>query len=113
MDNIFLELIRQIPNAAAVIVTVYLFLQDRQRAEESRVANAKELEAERRTHELQINNMWAQFLKNLSDDNAKNLKEIIEEIHRHEDASRERYDRLKITQQLHQAAQKKRIRQGS
>ncbi len=109
MDPIIAKLIEQVPNAAAVILTVYLFLQDRQKAEATRAINAKAFEAERRAHELQINNMWAQFFKNLTDENAKNIKEIVQEIHDHDDASKERYKRMKVTQELRKAASEKTV----
>jgi len=107
MENILFELVKQIPNAAAVILTVWLFLRAQREAEETRVDNAAKLEAERRTHEMQVNDMWAEFLKKLSADNALSVKQLVDEIHRHESASKERYDRMRITQKLSQAYQQK------
>ncbi len=107
MENILLEIAKQVPNAVAVIVTVWLFLNAQTKAEESRVANAKALEAERQKHEQAINNVWAKFFKEQAEKSAEHIERIIDEIHRHEDASIQRYSRLKITENLKKAAQGK------
>ena len=118
MEGIFSELIKQAPTAAAIILVAYMFLQaEKQReerrveadkkSEETRVANAKALEQERQAHERDINNMWANFVKRLIDEQAKSFRDVVSEIHRHEDSAQKRYERLKITRDLKKAAHAK------
>jgi hypothetical protein len=110
MDPLFSAVIKaleQIPNALAVIVMAYLFIRAEAEREERRIENAKTHEAERRAHELQINNMWATFFKNISDDQAKANNLIIKAIQSHEEAAEERYKKMRITQDLIQAVREK------
>jgi hypothetical protein len=99
--------LEQIPNALAVIVMAYLFIQAEAQRETRRIENAKQHEEERRAHELQINNMWASFFKNISDDQGKANALIIKTMQQHEDAAEERYKKMRITQDLIQAVKEK------
>jgi len=118
MESLLGELIKQSPIAAAFIVMVWLFLraeekrearrvQTDKKLEESRVVNAKALELERREHEREINNMWANFMKTLIDQQNKNFTAVVHEIHEHEDRAQKRYERLNITRDLKKAARSK------
>jgi hypothetical protein len=100
MSEWAIELIRQVPNAAAVILMAYLFLKAEKEREERRVSNAKEMEAERRTHELNINNMWASYIKNIIDHQDDMSSALMKSISDHETASKERYEKMRITQEL-------------
>jgi len=107
MENILTELAKQIPNAVAVIVMAYLFLHFQKQAEERRVNDAKEQSKERRQHEAQINNMWAGYIKQLTENHEETFRAIAKALADHETSSQERYDKMRITQDLIEAVKKR------
>ena len=100
MDNLGIELIRQVPNAVAVIFMAYLFLKAEDQRETRRTENAKEMEKERRDHELAINNMWANYIKSIIDHQDEMMAVQAKAIAEHERSSQERYEKMRITQEL-------------
>ena len=100
MDQVLLELIRQVPSAAAVIGAVYLFLKREKEAEEIRTRNAAALEDKRQAHDSQINNMWAGYIKSIIEQVQQGNKTIVDTIAAHGKESAERYEKLGITQDL-------------
>lgn len=100
MNETLAELIRQSPIAAALLGAVYLFLRREREAEEIRVRNAEALENKRQAHELQVNAMWASYIKNIVDTISISNEKIVNALAAHERASEERYDRLGVTQDL-------------
>jgi hypothetical protein len=107
MSDLLNELARQIPNAVAVIIMAWLFLTFERQREERRIKNAEDLEKERRQHELHINNMWATYIKQLVASQNEAFESIAQTLAEHERASRERYERMGITDALIQAAKEK------
>jgi len=107
MDNLLNELAKQIPNAVAVIVMAYLFLHFQKLNDERRESNAKEQEVERRQHELEINNMWAVYIKQLVENHEESFRVIAKTIADHEKASEERYEKMNITKDLIAAVKEK------
>jgi len=103
MNDVLVEMARQIPSAVAVIGMAYLFLKAEKEREERRVVNAKEMEKERRDHELMINNMWATYIKTLVDKQNETYLAIAGALESHEEASKDRYERMGITKELLQA----------
>jgi hypothetical protein len=115
MDStIYIELIKQAPYIAALIVLVGIFIWDGNRREASRsqsdrdmenlrTKNATELEDRREKHEREINNMWANSIKMLIDQQDKAHQVMMSAIKEHDRASQERYDRIGITNDLIQA----------
>lgn len=115
MDStIYIELIKQAPYIAALIVLVGIFIWDGNRREEGRlrsdkdledlrVKNATELEDRREKHEREINNMWANSIKMLIDQQDKAHQVMMSALKEHDKASQERYDRIGITNDLIQA----------
>lgn len=93
-------MVKQVPSAAAVIGMAYLFLRAEEKRELRRVEDAKEKEKERRDHELQINNMWASYIKSLIDKQDETYELIAKSLSEHEKSSQERYDRIGITKDL-------------
>lgn len=100
MNEVLAELIRQSPTAAALLGAVYLFLKREREAEETRVKNAEALENKRQAHDLQVNAMWAKYIKNIVDTISTSNQNIVDALATHEKASEERYDRLGVTQDL-------------
>jgi len=107
MNELLVELARQIPSAVAVIGMAFLFLKAEKEREERRVVNAKEMEKERRDHELMINNMWATYIKTLADKQDEAYVAIAEALADHEKASSERYERMGITKDLLKAVKER------
>jgi len=105
MNELFVELIKQVPNAVAVIVMAYLFLKAEKEREERREANAKEIEQSRREHNIFINNMWAISIKQVVESQNAASETIAQTLAEHEKASQERYERMKVTDQLIKAVQ--------
>lgn len=115
MDNLWIELVRQVPAASAVIGTVFLFLRHLERLEDKRDANAKEAARERREHEVTINTMWANSIKSVVDQNDRTATMIVEKLVAIDKAADERYERLRKTDDLIKAieSQKNEMKKGS
>jgi hypothetical protein len=108
MDPLFVEMLKQSPTAAALIIVTWMFLkaateqsqrhiEAERQAEATRVENAKALESERQKHEREMNNMWANYLKNLTVSVNDGLKALMSEMNANEDRALDRYNRLNYT----------------
>lgn len=117
-DNVLLEMAKQVPAALALILTVYLFLNHIQKNDDKRFAHEKELETQRaanakmhgeeqRAHELAMNNMWANHIKTIVDQVSAGNSAIAKALEEHEKASRDRYEKMGITDDLLQMAKEK------
>jgi hypothetical protein len=102
-DTIYIELIKQAPYIAALIVLVAIFLWTEDRRESKRVQNATELENRRELHEREINNMWANSIRMIIDQQNQTSQAIMAALKEHDKASQERYERIGITNDLIQA----------
>lgn len=114
-DSVLVEVAKQIPSAVILFGVIVVFLNYLQKEaaasrahdkdmETLRINAAKEREAERRTHESDMNNMWAVNIKNIVERQEQTSKMIADALDRHEVASKERYDKMGITQDLLDAA---------
>lgn len=104
MNEVYVEMIKQIPLGAAMIAIVWLFQTNENKREEQRINNAKERQAEQRAFDLQVQSMWANNIKGLIDKVDEGQKIIAMALNEHERASRERYEKMGITDDLLQAA---------
>jgi hypothetical protein len=122
-ENLFIELAKQVPNLVIFIIIIWLFQKNEEkreiqrtenarRLEDKREAHEKELETRRQAHDLQMNNMWASYIKNIIDQQNQTFKMVMDIINEHEKASQERYDKMGITQDLLQAARDQLARSG-
>lgn len=104
-------LTEQAPWAAVVLLLILAFLQYMGKQEDKRLAHdkeqetsrilaAKEREQDRREHEMAIANMQAQNMKALIDSIEATMKAVADTIADHEKASRERYEKMNITNDL-------------
>lgn len=112
MDStVYIELIKQAPYVAALIILVFIFLwaEDRREStqmknakelEETRTKNAKDLEDKREAHEREINNMWANSIKMIVEQQQQAHQVIMSALREHDKASQERYDKIGITNDL-------------
>lgn len=100
MNEVLLEMAKQVPVGLAIIFIVYLFQNNENKREQQRIDNAKTMEQERKAHELQLNNMWATAFKNLIDEIKSGQKAIADALATHDSAERERYERMGITKDL-------------
>ena len=91
------KLIEQVPSAAAVIVMALMFLRTLEKLEATRSANAKQLADDRRAHEIEINNTWARFIKQIAEEQNAGLKTLVNQIQQHEERSQRRYERMNVT----------------
>jgi hypothetical protein len=107
MENLLTELAKQIPNAVAVIAMAYLFLYFQKQADERREAAARDKAQEDRAHNLQVNNMWAGYIKQLVENHEESFKSIARTLADHEKASEERYEKMNITNDLIRAVKEK------
>jgi len=116
--SIFIEIGKQAPYIVALIVLVSLFLitderreakrlQNTRELEDNRVKNATELENKREAHERDINNMWAQSIKMIVDQQERAHQTMMAALKEHDKASQDRYDRLGITNDLIQAVKER------
>lgn len=104
MDSWITELIRQVPSAAAVIGTVFLFLRFIEKLSERQAAQAKEKAMEDRAHQIDINTLWSNTMKSAldhQDKTAMKTTEIIADKLAYMDkAAEDRYEKMNITQEL-------------
>ena len=104
MDSWVIELIRQVPSAAAVIGTVFLFLKWMAQSEERRDANAKDRAVQDRAHQIEINTLWANTIKEAFDRQdetaVKTTQMIVDKLANMDKAAEERYRKMNITQEL-------------
>lgn len=104
MNDVYVEMIKQAPMGAAMIIIVYLFLTTENKREQQRIENAKERMAEQRAFDLQVQGMWVTNIKSLIDKVDDGQKTIAQALSDHERLSRERYEKMGITDDLLQAA---------
>lgn len=109
------KLSEQAPYLVIILLLVWAFLNyigkldDKRMAHESamektRTDNARERERERREHEMVIANMQAQNMKQLIDSVTQTMRSVADALKAHEEASKERYEKMGITDDLLQAA---------
>ena len=82
-------------------------LADDKEMEILRSKNAEEREKQRREHELTISNMQALNMKSLIDKITESSKDIAEALKAHEEASKGRYEKMGITDDLLQLARER------
>ena len=107
MDEIIKALAVNVPAAAAVIATVFMFLSSDQKRDERRAANAKEKAIEDREHQLKVNQMWTSNIKIVLAKQDETFELISKTLTDHEAASKDRYERMNITQELIKAVKDK------
>jgi hypothetical protein len=101
MEGILLKFIDASPFLAFLLVYIWI---DSKR-EDKRVANASSLETRRENHEREMNNMWAQHIKSITDQIATSHQVIMSKLADHDKESQERYERMNITKDLIKAAE--------
>lgn len=117
-ENLFIELAKQVPNLVIFLAVVYMFQKNNEKQEQLRIENARRLEDKREAHEKTIeerrqahdremNNMWANNVKSLIDQQNQTFKMVVDIINDHEKASQDRYERMGITKDLLDAAREK------
>lgn len=104
MNDVYVEMIKQAPMGAAMIIIVYLFLTTENKREQQRIENAKERMAEQRAYDVQVQSMWANNIKSIIDRVDEGQKMIAQALNEHERMSRERYEKMGITDDLLQYA---------
>lgn len=111
MEQAIIEMIKNAPWAAALILVVRMFLQAQKDTEAQRIINAKDasdkqhdhelqLENAKRGRELEVNNLWASTVKNLMTDQNNNHKEIVGVLQDIKITISEQYKKMGITQDL-------------
>lgn len=114
-DGVMLEVAKQIPFAVLLFAAILVFLDHLKKVDSARMLHdkdmetlritaAKERETEQRTHQNNMNNMWAVNIKNIVDRQEQTAKMIADALSAHEEASRERYEKMNITKDLYDAA---------
>lgn len=103
MDNLLVNLIQQAPYIAAIITVVYMFQRSEEKREQQRVENAKALDAERQAQIRELNNMWANNIKQIVEQHAQTQVALMTALKDHDKASQERYEKIGITNDLIQA----------
>lgn len=104
MDNVWVEMAKASPIGLAMIAIVWIFVTNENKREQQRIDNAKERAAEQRAFDAQVQNMWANHIKGLIDKVDEGQKMIATALNEHERLSRERYEKMGITDDLLQAA---------
>lgn len=104
MDNVWIEMAKASPIGLAMIAIVYIFVTNENKREQQRIENAKERAAEQRAFDSQVQSMWANHIKGLIDKVDEGQKMIATALNEHERSSRERYEKMGITDDLLQAA---------
>lgn len=100
MNDVWIKFIEQAPWAAAIVLTVYMFLKHLKDLDAAHAVNAADQAKERREHELQINNMWAVNIKTLVEKQNESFGMIATALAQHDKESKERYDKIGMTKDL-------------
>jgi hypothetical protein len=104
MDNWVIELIRQVPSAAAVIGTVFLFLRHIEKENQHQADRAKEKAVEERAHQIDINSLWANTIKEAMEQTDKTAvtttQMIVDKLGDMNKDIQEKYEKMRITQDL-------------
>jgi hypothetical protein len=114
-DSVLLEVAKQIPFAVILFAIILVFLDHLKKVDSARMAHEKEMETmrlsaakereiEKRTFDTQVNNMWANSIKNIVDGQKETAKMIADSLADHEQNSKERYEKMGITRDLLEAA---------
>ena len=114
-DEVLKELGKQAPWAVVLLVVFFVFLKHMRDADTARMAHeekietqrisaAKERSQEQRQHEAENNNMWANNIRLITERWEHTTKTIADALAEHERQSRERYEKMTITQDLLDAA---------
>jgi len=118
MDSTFwTEMARQVPSALAVIGTVYLFLKAAEKERAERVSNSKEIGEVQRAHDLQmanvqrgiqleVNNLWANTVKNIMTTQDTSNQTIVDAIKDMHAQMIDQYEKMGITKDLYDVAKK-------
>lgn len=104
MDNVWIEMAKASPIGLAMIAIVYIFVTNENKREQQRIENGKERAAEQRAYDMQVQSMWANNIKAIIDKVDDGQKMIAQALNEHERSSRERYEKMGITDDLLQAA---------
>ena len=115
MNDVLVEMAKQVPAALAVVGVVWLFLRYMENQEIKRIANAKEQGDTQRAHDIQMqnvvrgrdlemNNLWASTVKNIMENQNKSSAEITEAIKEMQKDMVTQYEKLGITKDLWDAA---------
>lgn len=118
MDQLLIELTKQIPSAVAVIGTVFLFLKAAEKERAERIVNAMDknnvqrlhdiaMENSRRGRELEINNLWATTVKNMMSNQESSDMRIVEAIKTMQIEITNQYKKMGITRELIDMAKNK------
>jgi len=115
MDTVLLEMIKQVPAAAAVLGTVFLFLKAMREERIDRALNAKDIRDKQMAHDVQLsglsrsrdlemNNLWAVTVKNIIAAQNTSMESIIDAVADLKKTTVEQYVKLGITQDLFKIA---------
>ena len=88
------------PIGLAMIAIVWIFVTQESKREQQRIENAKERAIEQRAYDMQVQNMWANNIKAIIEKVDGGQKMIADALNEHERASRERYEKMGITDDL-------------
>lgn len=117
MDNVLIEMAKQVPAALMVGAVVWMFLKAAEKERAERTANAKEVSEVQRSHELQmeqsrrgreleINNLWASTVKNIMTTQDTSNQTIVAAIKDMHAEMITQYEKMGITKDLYDAAKK-------
>lgn len=104
MDNVWIEMAKASPIGLAMIAIVWIFVTNENKREQQRIENAKERAIEQRAYDMQVQSMWANNIKSIIEKVDVGQRMIADALNEHERASRDRYEKMGITDDLLQAA---------
>lgn len=104
MDNVWIEMAKASPIGLAMIAIVWIFVTNENKRDQQRIENGKERAAEQRAYDMQVQSMWANNIKAIIDRVDEGQKMIAQALNEHERLSRERYEKMGITDDLLRAA---------
>jgi hypothetical protein len=117
MNDVLIEMAKQVPSALAVIGTVFLFLRAAKEERAERANNAKEatelqrghdvqMQQLQRSRELEVNNLWATTVKNVVAQQDTSYQAIVSAIKDMHEEMNSQYEKMGITKDLYDAAKK-------
>lgn len=107
MGEVWIEALKQAPSAAVIILTVYIMMVFQDKQDVRRIEAAKEKSALDREHNYALEQMQQNNIKMLVIGFEDAIKMIGDKMDKHDEATKQRYEKLGITQDLIKAARRK------
>lgn len=100
MDDFLVATAKDAPYVVVFVFMIIYFLRYLKENEERRQSHENELERKREAFTREMNNMWANSIKLVTEQTSTMHESLLAALQHHEEASQRRYERMGITRDL-------------